>query len=79
MAWLVPLGVEVGRVLHGEQSFTYKRQVFAGDVLTFQPRISEIYDKKDGALEFVLRTTEVTDQVGERVAELRMLAVYRHG
>jgi acyl dehydratase len=79
MAWLVELNMDIGRVLHGEQSFTYKRQVFAGDVLTFRPRISEIYDKKGGALEFILRTTDVIDQVGEPVAELRMLAVQRNG
>ncbi len=77
MAWLVQIGVDVARVLHGQQSFTYKRQVFAGDVLTFRPRISNIYDKKGGTLEFILRTTEVTDQTGKPVAELETLVVHR--
>ena len=79
LAWLVDLGMDVGRVLHGEQSFTYKRQVFAGDVLTFRPRVSEIYEKRGGALEFVLRTTDVTDQSDHPVAQLTMLAVHRNG
>lgn len=79
MAWLRQLGMEVERVLHGEQSFTYKRPVFAGEVLTFRPRIVDIYDKKGGALEFVVRSTDVTDAVGAPVAELRMVAVHRNG
>ena len=79
MAWVRELGMEIGRVLHGEQSFTYKRQVCAGDVLTFRPVIADMYDKKGGALEFVVRTTAVTDEAGEPVAELRMVAVYRNG
>lgn len=79
MAWLRQLGMEVGRVLHGEQSFTYKRPVFAGEVLTFRPRIVDIYDKKGGALEFVVRSTDVIDAAGASVAELRMVAVHRNG
>ena len=71
--------LETGRVLHGEQSFTYRRQVFAGDVLTFRPRIVDIYDKKGGALEFVVRDTEVSDHVGATVAELRHVVAYRNG
>ena len=79
MAWLRMLGMDIGRVLHGEQSFTYERQVFAGDVLTFRPRITDIYDKKGGALEFVVRDTGIVDETGAQVAELRMVAVYRNG
>ena len=79
LAWLRELGMEIGRILHGEQSFAYRRQVFVGDILTFRPKITDIYARKAGALEFVVRTTEVSDQTGTAVAELRQVVVYRNG
>lgn len=77
-AWLAQLDIDLARVLHGEQSFTYHRDVCAGDVLTFQPQIDDIYDKKGGALEFVVRSTHVTNAMGAPVAELKSVIVYRN-
>lgn len=70
LAWLQAIGADLGRILHGEQSFRYYHPVCAGDSLTFETRIADIYDKKNGALEFVVRTTSVTNQFGEHVADL---------
>jgi acyl dehydratase len=72
------LGMDLRRVLHGEQGFTYHAMAHAGDRLTFEPRIEDIYDKKNGALEFVVRATSVTNQRGERVADMRCVTVYRN-
>ena len=66
-------------VLHGEQGFTFHRMAYAGDVLRFEQRIEDIYDKKGGALEFVVRKTRVSNQRGEHVADLRAVTVLRHG
>jgi acyl dehydratase len=52
---------------------------YAGDRLRFEQRIDDIYDKKGGALEFVLRTTRVSNQRGEHVADLRSVTVMRNG
>lgn len=71
------LGLDYRRLLHGEQGFTYHRMAYAGDVLTFEQRIEDIYDKKGGALEFVVRKTRVTNQRGEHVADLRSVTVQR--
>lgn len=73
------LGIDLGKVLHGEQSFTYHAMAYAGDRLSFEQRISDIYDKKGGALEFVVRDTKVTNQDGRLVAELRGVTVVRNG
>jgi acyl dehydratase len=73
------LGIDIGRVLHGEQSFTYHAMAYAGDRLDFEQRIADIYDKKNGALEFVVRETRVTNQHGALVAELRGVTVVRNG
>lgn len=71
------LGLDYKRLLHGEQGFSYRRMAYAGDVLTFEQRIEDIYDKKGGALEFVVRKTRVTNQRGEHVADLRGVTVMR--
>ena len=73
------LGIDYRRLLHGEQGFTYHRMAYAGDTLSFQQRIEDIYDKKNGALEFVVRKTSVTNQRGEPVADLRCVSVIRNG
>ena len=73
------LDIDIGRVLHGEQEFVYHRMAYAGDRLTFASRVEDIYDKKNGALEFVVRAVHVTNQRGEAVAELRGTLVVRNG
>ena len=73
------LGLDYKRLLHGEQGFSYHAMAYAGDTLTFSQRIEDIYDKKNGALEFVVRKTRVTNQRNELVAELRCVTVMRNG
>lgn len=77
-AWIGLLGMNLSRILHGEQSFTYHRDVCAGDVLTFHPRIEDIYEKKGGVLEFIVRATRVADRSGDPVADLKTVLVYRN-
>ena len=72
------LGLDIARILHGEQGFTFHRLAHAGDRLTFRQRIDDIYDKKGGALEFIVRSTQVSNERGEPVAELRAVTVYRN-
>lgn len=72
------MGVRMERVLHGEQSFTYHKPIVAGDVLTFRSKIADIYDKKSGALEFIVQETPVTNQRGERVVDMRSVIVVRN-
>jgi len=73
------LGIDYRRLLHGEQGFTYHAMAYAGDRLRFEPRIEDIYDKKGGVLEFVVRRTRVSNQHGEAVADLRCVTVVRNG
>ncbi len=73
------LEIDLGKVLHGEQRFDFHAPVCAGDTLRFQSKVSDIYDKKGGALEFVVNGTKVTNQLGEHVADLHSVIVVRHG
>lgn len=72
------LQIPLKKLLHGEQGFTYHRPACAGDTITVRPRIADIYDKKGGALEFVVKTAEARNQRDELVAELRTVIVCRH-
>ena len=83
--WIGDLGatrsavkLDYRRLLHGEQSFRYHAMAYAGDRLRFEARIADIYDKKGGALEFVLRETTVTNQNGVKVADLTCVTVVRN-
>ncbi len=40
--------VEPSRVLHAEQQYDYHAPFYAGDTLTYEPRIVDVYDKKGG-------------------------------
>jgi acyl dehydratase len=78
-SWRDEMGIQISRILHGEQSFVYHRLAYAGDTLHFESHIADIYDKKDGALSFVVRETRVANQNGEHVADLRSVLVHRNG
>ena len=77
-AWIAEVGMDLTRILHGEQSFSYHQPVCAGDTLTFASRIEDIYDKKNGALSFVVRAIKVTNQHGDHVADLRSSIAHRN-
>lgn len=78
MAMAKAMGISLAKLLHGEQGFAYHRPACAGDTVTVRTRVSEIYDKKGGALEFVVTLSEVRNQRDELVAELRNVLVCRH-
>ena len=78
-AWRDEMGIRIDRILHGEQSFSYHRMAYAGDTLQFEPSIADVYDKKDGALSFVVKLSRVSNQRGEHVADLRSVIVHRNG
>jgi acyl dehydratase len=74
---LADLGVPIASILHGEQGFTYHRTACAGDVVTVESSITDIYDRKGGALEFIVRTSRAVNHRDELVAELRTVIVVR--
>lgn len=75
---LAELQIPLAKLLHGEQGFTYHRPACVGDTVTVRSRITDIYDKKNGALEFVVKTSRALNQRDELVAELRTVLVCRH-
>ncbi|MNF15520.1 hypothetical protein D3C80_2181650 [compost metagenome] len=71
------IGFDLGRILHAEQSFVYHKMAYAGDVLTFDSVISDIYEKKGGALQFLVIEARVTNQDGEHIDDVRSSLVQR--
>ena len=72
------LEIEWVKLLHGEQSFTYHHSACAGDTVTVQSCIDDIYDKKNGALEFLVKSSRATNQNNQLVAEMRTVLVVRN-
>ncbi len=72
------MGINLDRILHGEQEFTYYAPICAGDTITVESKFTDIYDKKNGALEFLVKESAVTNQHGKRVAEMRSVVVVRN-
>lgn len=72
------LDIPIAKVLHGEQRFSYHAMAYAGDTLHFEQRITDIYAKKGGLLEFIVAETRVTNQHGAPVADLFGTTVVRH-
>jgi len=75
---LADMGIDKTKSVHGEQHFTYHRPIVAGDHISGQQRITEIYDKKGGALTFIVTDTPLTNQHDEPVADLHMVIVVRN-
>jgi acyl dehydratase len=59
------LGVDYGRLVHGDMKFTYARPVYAGDRLTVTTHIAEI-DNRMGN-DFLTLRAEIETEDGERV------------
>lgn len=78
MALVEALQIPIAKLLHGEQGFTYHRPACVGDTVTVRSTVTDIYAKKNGALEFVVKTSRATNQQGELVAEMRAVLVCRH-
>jgi acyl dehydratase len=75
---LALLNVNIGYILHGEQHYEYFAPIYVGDKLTCQQKITDIYDKKGGALWFVVSETEVKNEAGKPVAKARSITVVRN-
>lgn len=75
--YLAVLGVDLRHVLHGEQTFAYHRLAHARDVLLLQDRIVDVHDKRGGAMQLVVKETEVRRDA-ELVAIATSVLVVRH-
>jgi hypothetical protein len=76
--WVQDVGIDIRKILHGEQSFTYHSPAKAGETLTATPKIVDFYEKKGGGLQFIVKETRVTRADGSAVADLKSVIVVRN-
>ena len=72
------LGETLEKLLHGEENFNYYAPIYGGDSITVRKKITDIIDKKGGALQFVISDNSFTNQHGIIVADTRTNYVFRH-
>lgn len=68
---------ELSRALHGEQSFEFHEAICAGDRITIEEKIVDIFEKKNGTLQFVLTETRLTNQLDRPVARMESCLIIR--
>lgn len=77
-SWLADLGVDLRMILHGSQRFDYHSIAHAGDTLVASPTIADVFSKKGGALEFIVKSTAVTRSDKSSVATLTSTIVIQN-
>ena len=78
-AYLTDVGIPISNVLHGEQHYTFHAIMCAGDRIRLTRRVAEIYEKKGGALEFVVFESEARfADSNELIAKGRQVMVKRN-
>ena len=72
------LGINFALVVHGEQEFEYLEPVQAGDTLTGETRVADVYTKegkRGGTLAFVVLETRFSNQHGKEAVVARNVLI----
>lgn len=73
------LAVDLKRVLHAEQQFDYLAPIRTGDVLRVQRTVTDVYERKNGQMEFIVIESSVTRVAdGELAGRSRQIVLVRH-
>ena len=75
--FLEDLDIKIERMLHAGQEFIYEEIVYEGDKLVMETEIIDMYDKKEGTLQFCVLQTKFKNQNRTHVATLRNTIVVR--
>ena len=67
--YITDLGIDFGKILHAGQTYKYHKPVYAGDVITMESQIVDLYEKKNGALQFIEFQSTYANQDNIMVAE----------
>ena len=71
------LGIDLARILHGEQAYEWSRPLVVGETLVAEASIESIRGR--GGLQFLTLRTDVRDEGGESVALARSTLLIRGG
>jgi N-terminal half of MaoC dehydratase len=71
------LGVNLQRVLHAEQEFEFGDPVVVGDRLIVERVVSDIFDRKNGSLEFIVVDSSIHRTSGQWAGRSRQSILIR--
>jgi len=74
-AFLDDVGVELARIVHGEQRFAYQRPLAPGDVLSATLRVASL--RQIGGNDIIGTVSELTDESGALVCTATATLVHR--
>jgi len=69
--------IDIGRILHAYQNYEYFAPIYAGDRVTLDIHICDMYDKRNGELQFCELQSTFTNQNDVLVATLNAAFVVR--
>jgi acyl dehydratase len=76
-AFLEAESIDLFRIVHGEQKFSYERAVRPGDVLTATLRVASL--RQIAGNDIIGTTSEITDESGDLVCATSATLVHRAG
>ncbi|MGH3352915.1 MAG: FAS1-like dehydratase domain-containing protein [Nocardioides sp.] len=74
-AFLDEVGVELSRIVHGEQKFSYARPIVPGDVLAASLSVATL--RQIGGNDIIGTVSEITDETGAVVCTTSATLVHR--
>ena len=75
--FLGDLNIKIERMLHAGQEFIYEDIVYEGDKLRMDTEIIDMYDKKEGLLQFCILESKFTNLNSTIVATIKNTIVVR--
>lgn len=72
------VGADLKRILHAEQQFEYLAPIRAGTQVSVARRVADIYDRRDGQLEFVVIETTFSSEDSGLLGRSRQLVLVRN-
>jgi N-terminal half of MaoC dehydratase len=72
------LGVNLQRVLHAEQEFEFGDPVRVGDRLIVERVVTDIFERKNGSLEFIVVDSSIRRNPGQWVGRSRQSILVRN-
>ena len=75
--FLKDLKIKIESILHAEQEFFYEKMICSGDTLTMTTEIVDMYDKKEGLLQFLILESTFIDQNNMHTATMKNTIVVK--
>lgn len=72
------LAVDLKRVLHAEQQFDYLSPIVAGDHLDVVRKVADIYDRKNGQMEFIVIESAISHAQRGLLGRSRQVVLVRN-